>query len=442
MAVPARMDSSERPQDGGLPEAIGRYRIVRLLGQGAMGRVLMAHDPVLERAVAVKLLRDDLMIPPEQRTGLLERMRQEARASARVSHPNIVALHDMGDDPDLGLFLVFEYVEGTTLKDRLARGALGPEAAAKLARELGDALATAHAAGVLHRDIKPENVILARTGAKIADFGIARVPDSTLTRDGGLLGTPAYSAPEAINGGRFSPRSDQFSLAATMYEAISGRRAFPGEDAIAVATRISTEEPPRIAEVCGIDRHVDTVLARALSKNPGARFDSADEFGRALSEALLIAPRTQMPTLPDSRHQTELAHGGEAKNWGLAVGGALIGGLVAFVGIQLWMHFSASARELPPPVPVAEVSDAAPGASTTERTAIAPRTRKTRNGDDPRTGARDAAAGDADAAAVDSGDATRLPAVTEERRDAGTGSVPHELSVDPRPQPGLTKNAP
>lgn len=157
----------------------------------------------------------------------------------------------MGEDPELGLYLVFEYVEGVTLKERLGRGPLGPEAAAKVAREIGDALNTAHAAGVLHRDIKPENLILSRTGAKIADFGIARVPDSTLTRDGGLLGTPAYSAPESIHHGKFSPLTDQFSLAATLYEAISGRRAFPGEGALAVATRIATEYPPLIAAASG-----------------------------------------------------------------------------------------------------------------------------------------------------------------------------------------------
>src|SRR6478609_8342164 len=163
------MSSRERS----LPAEIGRYRVVRLHGQGAMGRVLLAHDTVLDRDVAVKLLRDDLGIPEDQRQALLDRMRQEARAAARVSHPNIVALHDMGEDPDLGLCLVFEYAEGLTLKERLLKGPLGPEAAANLAREVGDALTTAHLAGVLHRDIKPENIILTPTGAKVADFGIA-----------------------------------------------------------------------------------------------------------------------------------------------------------------------------------------------------------------------------------------------------------------------------
>jgi serine/threonine protein kinase len=286
-----------------LPPRIGRYRIERLLGRGAMGRVLLARDAVLDRDVAVKLLRDDLAIQPEQKAALIERMRQEAKACARVSHPNIVGLFDMGEDPTLGLYLVFEYAEGTTLKDRLARGPLPVALAASVAREIGDALTTAHATGVLHRDIKPENIILTDHGSKIADFGIARVPDSTLTRDGGLLGTPAYSAPECIANGDFSAQSDQFSLAATLYEALSQRRAFPGEDAVSVARRITTDEPPRIAAACGLDPHVDGVLERALSKNPARRFPSAREFGDALAEALGHRTRSALPTLPDSQHR-------------------------------------------------------------------------------------------------------------------------------------------
>lgn len=272
-----------------------------------MGRVLLALDPVLDRRVAVKLLRDDLRIPADQRQALFERMRHEARASARVTHPNIVTLHDMGEDAELGLYLVFEYADGVTLKERLKRGPLGPSAAARLGRELGGALTTAHLAGVLHRDVKPENVILTDNGAKIADFGIARVPDSTLTRDGGLLGTPAYSAPEAIAGGRFSPLSDQFSMAATLYEAISGYRAFPGDDAVAVATRIANDRPQSIARGAGLDQHVDQVLDKALDKNPRNRFESCAEFGRALAEALEVVPRAAMPTMPDEHHR-RLSH--------------------------------------------------------------------------------------------------------------------------------------
>lgn len=315
---------------------IGRYQPVRLLGRGAMGRVLLAHDPVVDRRVAIKLLRDDLVIPPEQKDALIDRMRQEARASARVSHPNIVALYDMGEDPELGLYLVFEYAEGLTLEQRISRGPVGAEAGARLARELGDALTTAHAVGVLHRDIKPQNIILTSTGAKIADFGIARVPDSTLTRDGGLLGTPAYSAPECITKGTFSPLSDQFSLAATLYEALSQQRAFPGEDAVSVATRITTDVPPNIAALCGLDPHVDAILLRGLTKTPTERYPSARELGESLAEALGIRSRTMQPTLPDQHHRNAPWQGpGENRGWRTFAGGAALGGLLGVAALQL-----------------------------------------------------------------------------------------------------------
>lgn len=338
-----------------LPAEIGRYGIVRLLGQGAMGRVLLGHDPVLDRDVAVKLLRDDLAVPEDQVQALLDRMRQEARAAARVSHPNIVALHDMGEDATFGLYLAFEYLEGSTLKERLERGPLGPIAAARLASELGSALTTAHDAGVLHRDVKPENIILTKTGSKIADFGIARLPDSTLTLGGGLLGTPAYSAPESVSGSKFSPKSDQFSMAATLYEAISGVRAFPGDDAVAVASKIATEQPPPIAEAAGVDPRVDEVLFRGLSKDPRDRFETCEEFGNALSEALRLASRSTMATLPDR------VHGGAAHDTAgvrvarAATGGIAVGAMLAIVGFQLTAHLRQddTKRDVPAAAPLA-----------------------------------------------------------------------------------------
>jgi len=395
------MESSEKA----LPAQIGRYRIERLLGRGAMGRVLLAHDPVLDRSVAIKLLRDDLNIPPEQHDALLHRMRQEARASARVSHPNIVALHDMGEDPELGLCLVFEYAEGLTLKERILKGPLGPEAAAKLAREVGDALTTAHLAGVLHRDIKPENIILTPTGAKVADFGIARVPDSTLTRDGGLLGTPAYSAPECIASGKFSPLSDQFSLAATLYEAVSGQRAFPGEDAIAVATRITTEEPPGVAAYAGLDPHVDAVLSRGLSKIPGARFEDAGAFGKALAEALWQSPRVQLPTIPDVRHRNSAPSAQETRTTRLVLGGAAVGALLGIAGFQL----SIGLREVehPPEARAEQVAVPQPSAATPPPVAEpTPKKAKPARKDTVRdAGSRTARAPAPAASAVNSGDA-------------------------------------
>lgn len=297
-----------------------------------MGQVLLAHDPVLNRAVAVKHLRADLALTAEQYESLTRRMEQEARASARVSHPNLVALHDMGSDPAVGLFLVFEYVEGPTLKERLAQGPLSVGEVARLSRQLGEALSTAHAAEVLHRDIKPENVILARPGAKVADFGIARLPDSTLTMPGCLLGTPAYSAPEAIDAGSFSAASDQFSMACTLFEAISGQRAFPGDEAASVAALVQTTEPPALAALFRLDARVDTVLARAFSKHPASRFASCEEFGHALAAALEANFRPAMITQPDQYHRALAAprvrrrgmYVAAAASVGLVVGTALV----------------------------------------------------------------------------------------------------------------------
>ncbi len=283
-----------------LPLRVGRYEVLRLLGQGGMGRVLLARDTVLGREVAIKLLRDDLGLPPETREALFARMRQEARAAATVSHPNMVVLHDMGEEEKVGLFLVFEYVRGPTLRERIASGGgLPPGEIIFLARELGAALDVAHAAGIVHRDVKPENVLLPDTGAKLTDFGIARIPDSTLTQAGAVLGTVAYSAPEALTVGEFSARSDQFSLAATLYEALSGGRPFPGEDTLAVASRIATEEPRTVrrGENGPELPRAHLVLARGLHKDPKARFPSCSAFAEALAAALDPegdAPRSSM----------------------------------------------------------------------------------------------------------------------------------------------------
>ncbi|WP_437603594.1 serine/threonine-protein kinase [Sorangium sp. So ce590] len=278
-----------------LPASLGRYHVQRLLGEGAMGRVLLAHDPLLDRDVALKHLRDDLRIPRDVREQLVVRMRHEARAAARVTHPNLVTLHDVGEDPDFGLYLVFEYVEGPTLKQQLLERPLSAAQAARLARELGEALTIAHRAGIVHRDIKPENIILSTKGGKIADFGIARIPDSTLTHQGGLMGTPAYSAPETFRAGKFSPESDQFSLAAVMFEAISGKRAFPGDDAVSVASKIASDEPPSLARELGVPPSLDQVLARGLSKRPEDRYPSCDAFGAAFADSLEWAASSQMP---------------------------------------------------------------------------------------------------------------------------------------------------
>ncbi|MCU0694493.1 MAG: serine/threonine protein kinase [Polyangiaceae bacterium] len=351
------------PEPASLPERIGRYEIRGNLGSGAMGRVLQAFDPVLGREVAIKMLRTDLDISPEMRTSLLRRMRHEARAVARVAHPNIVTLHDMIDDTELGVCLVFEFVSGHTLKDRVSEGPTPPLQVARIAREIGSALTLAHKADVLHRDVKPDNIMLAPYGAKIADFGIARVPDSTLTRVGGLLGTPAYSAPECISGSSFSAASDQFSLAATLYEAISGARAFPGDDAVTVAARIGIDEPKPIAQSLRLDARVDQVLGRAFSKDPARRFATCDAFGEALAAALEIGTMLEGGKPVANVAPPPAAETRPLSLWlSVGLGGVAVGAMVAILAVSLLQPPAPSAFDLVAARSAAAASATAPAA--------------------------------------------------------------------------------
>ncbi|MGB5266085.1 MAG: serine/threonine-protein kinase [Polyangiales bacterium] len=272
-----------------LPQQIGRYRIDRLLGAGSMGNVYLAHDADLDRPVAVKTLRD-LALDPDTREVFLSRFQNEARAAARLQHPNIVQIFDVGDDPKVGPYLVFEYVPGHTLKQALKkRGPLSRDELLDLAQQVADALTTAHVAGVIHRDLKPENLLITSNGqVKLADFGIARIPNADLTKEGQFLGTPCYAAPETLRSGEYSEQSDLFSFGAVIYEAACGERAFPGSEALAVAHRVMSIDPVPPSEAnrgAAIPSALDAAILRALRKRPSERYASARTFVSALKQA-------------------------------------------------------------------------------------------------------------------------------------------------------------
>ncbi len=282
----------------GTPKKIGRYAVDRLLGSGAMGFVYLGRDADLDRPVAIKTIRD-LSLSDDARQTFLERFRNEARAAARLAHNGIVQVYDVGEDEAVGPYLVFEYVPGSTLKQILqSRGPLDPDEVVDLAEQVAAAVDTAHEAGIIHRDIKPDNLLLTADGrAKLADFGIARLPNADLTREGQFLGTPCYAAPETLQQGRYSARSDIFSLAAVLYEAAAGTRAFPGDEAIAVASKVIHDTPPAPSDVARgapIPAEVDAVIMGALSKTPEGRPASAEQLARevrrAYAEASAIDP--------------------------------------------------------------------------------------------------------------------------------------------------------
>ncbi len=270
--------------------SIGRYEIEGEIGRGAMGVVYLARDPRVRRAVALKTCLAPDGLPPERQREYQERFLREAQSAGALDHPAIVTIYDAGEDPASGLpYIAMEYVDGETLRDRMRReGTLPVEKACRLVADLAAGLHAAHAAGVVHRDIKPANILL-RAGdgaAKIADFGVARLDTSELTRSGQSLGSPAYMSPEQIRGGEVDGRSDLFSLAVILYQVLCGRRPFAGEDLTAMAYAVvhETHVPPSRL-VPGLPPALDRFFDRALAKRPEERFATGEAFAGALQGA-------------------------------------------------------------------------------------------------------------------------------------------------------------
>jgi len=268
------------------PAFIGKYRIDSVLGKGAMGVVYKAFDPGIERAVAIKTVRKDL-VDPEMVEQSMARFKNEARAAGRLLHPNIVSVYEYGED-DANAFIVMEYVEGTGLRDFLNRGAVFDLAQiATIMTQLLLALDFAHERGVIHRDIKPANLILTETGTlKVADFGIARIDTSSLTSLGMVMGTPSYMSPEQCQGQVVDRRSDLFSAAVVFYELVAGEKPFSGA-LETIAYKICHEDPRPASTVSrlSLSPMIDAVIATALEKNPESRFQNAKALSRALRQA-------------------------------------------------------------------------------------------------------------------------------------------------------------
>ncbi len=267
-----------------LPERIGRYRVERLLGRGAMGLVCRAHDPEIDRPVAIKLILADLLAGAD-RDAWLARFRREAKAAGRCMHPNIVAVYDVSVHEG-NPFLVLEYVEGASLRDALDQGRrVSSGKAIAIMGQVLDALVSAHGLGIVHQDIKPANILLLLDGrVKVADFGIARLRGDA--EDEVVLGTPAYMSPEQCRGRALDHRTDLFSAGAVLYELLSGRRAFPGRSYTEIAHRLTQEDMPRLRDALpGAPPALCAVVDRALAREPAERFPDAGAMAAALRAA-------------------------------------------------------------------------------------------------------------------------------------------------------------
>lgn len=270
---------------------LGRYEVVRELGKGAMGVVYLAKDPLIGRLVALKTIRLADTADDEETREFQERFLREAQAAGSLSHPSIVTVHDIGQDPESNYsYIAMEYVEGRNLKEVLSSGEpLQYSEVAEIVSQVAEALDYAHARGIVHRDVKPANIILCENRAKITDFGIAKIASavSNLTSTGQFLGTPNYMAPEQVKGTRVDGRTDLFSLGIVLYESLSRKKPFGGDSLTTISYRIVHEPFQRLAEVDpNIPPGFEGIVARCLSKDPAARYQRGRDFAEDLRRVL------------------------------------------------------------------------------------------------------------------------------------------------------------
>jgi serine/threonine protein kinase len=263
------------------PLAIGRYQVQRVLGQGAMGTVYLATDPRLMRPVAVKVLRD----PGQDQSQILARFQREAVVSAKLNHPHVITVFDVGEDPQNGPFMAMEYVDGVTLASLIHEG-LASEQCLRLLAQTMSALVAAEGAGVAHRDVKPENILVSKDWrVKLMDFGIARSDGVRITQGGRLFGTPFYTAPEVLAGGEATCITDRYSFAVTAFEALFGTLPFQGASIGAVVYAI-VHDPPLFPD--SMEPSLRFVFEQALAKEPEARFPDLFSFMDALIETVPV----------------------------------------------------------------------------------------------------------------------------------------------------------
>ena len=282
------LSPSERPAPPEMPDRLGKYEILARLGQGAMGVVYHAHDPLLDRDVALKVMLAQVAEDPEQKL----RFEREARAVARMMHPNVVTVFDLGYHTDGAPYIAMELLRGHDLLHALRNGPyLTLDRKLAIILQVLEGLGHAHAAGIVHRDIKPANVFLPDEGmAKIMDFGVARFTMSSVTSTGVVVGTADYMSPEQVSGVRVDGRSDLFSTGAMLCELLTGHRPFHGESLVTILFKITHEEPRLDLPPGPEHAALVPILQKALAKDVADRYQTASEFVDALQAYLARSP--------------------------------------------------------------------------------------------------------------------------------------------------------
>jgi hypothetical protein len=333
----------------------GHYTVHGILGSGGMAEVFLAHDEVLKRDVALKILKKQYA----EDAGFVELFRREARSAASLNHPHIVVVYDWGRSEDQTYYMAMEYVPGGTLKDRIrAERFFDPYAAVELASWAAQALWFAHERGMVHRDVKSQNILLTEAGtAKVADFGIARAADATTTSGSNpILGTAGYMSPERVQGGPVGPWSDLYSLGVVLYEMLTGELPYEAQDSLALAVKHVNESPRPPSETNpAVPEELDALTLRLLAKDPSERYGSAKELLedlRRIRDGLTPAPahgepltakRNVLPATPvlttsggNGRHSGQyVVYGGRFSKIPLALAAASVALLFLF-GVAVW----------------------------------------------------------------------------------------------------------
>jgi serine/threonine-protein kinase len=275
-----------------MPQRLGRYTVVRELGKGAMGVVYEGRDPNIERRVAIKTARRDVMASSGMADEMMERFLREARAAGALNHPNIITIYDAGEENGIA-YIAMEFLEGGDLREVIdERRRLDVPEIVDIGAQVCDALAAAHEKGIIHRDIKPANIMVPKGGPlKLADFGIAHVSDSTLTQDGALIGTPHYMSPEQFMGQKLDGRSDLFSVGVILYEMLTGEKPFTGEALSTVMHHVIRTQPAPPSELnFNVPDTLSMVVMKAMSKRSADRYADGRTMATALRESLKPNP--------------------------------------------------------------------------------------------------------------------------------------------------------
>jgi len=351
---------------------IGKYKILGILGKGGMGIVYKALDPDIEREVAIKTIRFENFSEGTQKDDLIVRFIREARAAGKLSHANIVTVYDVGRESDL-TYIVMQYIEGRSLQALIDAGKrFSPPEIRAILEPIANALSYAHQNGIIHRDIKPANILIDKAGKPfLVDFGVARMGASTMTQSGMAVGTLGYMSPEQVKGQTIDQRSDIFALGIILYELLTGKLPFDGENISTIVYKIVHEKPPRVTE---IDQQIppayESVVEKSLAKNPDDRYQNC----RQLIAGLESASQALEGTLTfDTDSALPAEGGGRGKKKALWAGIALAALLVALVGGRFLLFPKAvkkadakpaasqaapKAQPAPPPAPAGPPSEA------------------------------------------------------------------------------------